>query len=154
MTIEKWLDRLLDDWGLWATAREGSGYRCRSIEGRYRPERVAGEDERVPLRLLDIQACLAVERVVCSPGFPAQARMVLKGWYVLRVSREKIAGKAGIPRASFEHELERSARMLKNNLDKSLLASIIAATNPTDRDDYPALDGGVRTTRQTQARMA
>jgi hypothetical protein len=154
MAIDKAMDRLLDDWGWWVRERVGQHGRCRSIEGRYLPERVAGEEERRPMRLLDVQACLAVERVVCAPGFPAVARLMLKGWYVLRIAREKIAGKAGIPRASFEYELERSVRMLKNNLDKSVLVSIIAATNPTDRDDYPDAIVGVHTSRQSQARLA
>jgi len=151
--IDDAMDRLLDDWGWWARARNGSGYRCRSIEGRYMPERVPGDEDRNPRRVVDEQACLEVERVVCAPGFPVIARLMLKCWYVLRISREKITGKAGIPRAGFHVELARSVTMLKNNLDKKILLSIIAATNPTDRDDFPAY-GGVRTTRETQARLA
>lgn len=151
--IDVSMDRLLDDWGWWARARNGSGYRCRSIEGRYMPKRVPGDEARNPRREVDEQACLAVERAVCAPGFPIMARLLLKGWYVLRISREKIAGKAGIPRAGFDTELARSVTMLKNNLDKKILIPIIAATNPTDRDDYLAY-GGVRTTRETQARLA
>lgn len=152
MAMEKWLDRLLDDWGWWATTRDSSGYRCRSIEGRYRPERVA-DNQQAP-RVVNVQDCLAVERTICNPAFPAQARGLLKGWYVQRHSREKIAGRVGIPRSAFEFELDRAATMLKNRLDKSgHSSSIITATNPTDRDDCPA-SGGVRTTRETQARLA
>lgn len=133
--IEKWLDRLLDDWGWWATARESGGYRCRSIEGHYRPERVADDLQPSRLATLDVQTMLKVERAVCHPNFPHQARALLKGWYVLRASREKIAGKLGIPRSAFEHELWRAATMLKNNLDNGgRLSSMITATNPTDRD--------------------
>jgi hypothetical protein len=154
MAIEKWLDRLLDDWGWWVRERSGGVCRCRSIEGRYLPPRVAGDEKRVASRLVDVASCIHVERVVCSPGFPVVARGMLKGWYVLRTSREKITGKLGIPRAAFELELERAARMLKNNLDNRLqVSSIIAATNPTDRDKYLA-DGEVRTPRETQARLA
>jgi hypothetical protein len=153
MGIDTVMDRVLDDWGWWVRDRMSVGYRCRSIEGRYVRERVPGDEERVPRREVDVEQCLAVERAVCHPDFPHVARGLLKGWYVRRVSREKIAGKLGIPRAAFEYELGRAVTTLKNRLDKIVLLSIIATTNPTDRDEYPAA-GGVRTPGETQARMA
>jgi hypothetical protein len=70
---------------------------------------------------------MAVERTVCSPGFPKQQRGILQGWYVRRVSREKIAGKLGIPRAEFEHELAIAVTMLRNKLDKCGNVSTIRA---------------------------
>lgn len=153
VAIDKAMDRVLDDWGWWVRDRLSVGYRCRSIEGRFVRGRVPGDEERQPRREVDIEQCLAVERVVCHPDFPTVARGLLKGWYVRRVSREKIAGKWGIPRSSFDYELGRAVTMLKNRLDKLALISIISATNPTDRDEYPA-DGGVRTPGKTQARQA
>jgi hypothetical protein len=147
------MERLLDDWGWWVRERLSVGYRCRSIEGRYVHERVPGEEERQPRREVDVEQCLAVERAVCHHDFPAVARGLLKGWYVRRVSREKIAGQLGIPRAAFDLELGRAVTMLKNRLDKIARLSIIAATNPTDRDESPAA-GGVRSPGKTQARQA
>ena len=133
-------DALLDDWGWWVRDRaSGGSSRCRSIEGRYVGPAVPGDDERQPRRMVDVQLCLAVERAVCHPGFPAQARLILKGWYVLRVSREKIAGRAGIPRAAFECELKRAVNILLNRLDKEKSVYKLSATNPIDRDSYPAL---------------
>lgn len=108
------MERLLDDWGWWARQRERAGYRCRSAEGRYRRPRV-GEVEDAP-RVVDVRACLAVERAVCHTDFPGEARTLLKGWYVLRVSREKIAAKAGIPRASFPERLAWAVTVLGNRL--------------------------------------
>jgi len=144
--IDKMMDRVLDDWGWWVRDRMSTPGRCRSIEGRYVRERVPGDDEREPKRAVVIDECIAVERAVCHPSFPAVARGLLKGWYVKRISREKISGKLGIPRASFEHELSKAVSMLKNRLDKFVLTSIIAATNPTDRDESPPV-GGVITSR-------
>ena len=153
MAIDKAMDRVLDDWGWWVRDRAAANSRCRSIEGRYRRERVPGDDEREPRREVWVDECLAVERAVCHPSFPAVARGLLKGWYVKRISKERIAGKLGIPRSAFEHELGRAVTMLKNRLDKLVLVSIIAATNPTDRDKSPP-DGGVRASGKTQARQA
>lgn len=122
------MERLLDDWGWWARQRERGGYRCRSIEGRYRRERVAGEADDPP-RMVDEVACLAVERVVCAPGFPARSRGVLKGWYVLRVSLRQIARLGGFPACEFEGELLRANRMVKNLLDSSARVSSIRTDN-------------------------
>ena len=116
MTVDASMDRALEDWGWWVRDRSGSGFRCRSIEGRYRPERVPGDDEREARRVVDERLCLAVERAVCQPGFPSGARAVLKGWYVQRISREKIAAKAGFPRVAFADRLAWAVAVLRNRL--------------------------------------
>jgi hypothetical protein len=150
--IEKWLDRLLDDWGWWARPRERSGYRCRSIEGRYRPERVA--DVLETPRVVDEQACLAVERVVCNPAFPVRARGVLKGWYVLRVDLCQIARLNGFHHTRFEDELHAAVVMLKNRLDSRERISTIPANNlnPAALVSSPCLMAGAATSSKTQAR--
>ncbi len=124
MAIDTTMDRLLDDWGWWVSHRDSGGYHCRSIEGRYRPPRVPGDEERNPIRMLDERACLNVERAVSHPEFPHLARVLLKGWYVLRISREKIAGKAGIPRSAFEDRLAWAVTMLRNRLDHATRAGL------------------------------
>lgn len=152
MAIEKWLDRLLDDWGWWARQRERSGYRCRSIEGRYRPERVA--DLLETPRVVDEQTCLAVERVVCNPGFPVRARGVLKGWYVLRVDLHQIARLGGFHHSRFEDELHLAVTMLKNNLDRRERSSSIPGNNLNSAAlvSSPCLMAGAVTSSKTQAR--
>jgi hypothetical protein len=112
-------DKALDDWGWWVRARSVPRYRCRSIEGRYRPERVPGDDERTASRVVDERLCLAVERAVCQPGFPDGARVILKGWYVQRTSREKIAAKAGFPRVVFADRLAWAVAVLRNRLSSN-----------------------------------
>jgi hypothetical protein len=110
------VERLLEDWGWWVHDRAGTGYRCRSIEGRYRPERVPGDDEREARRVVDERLCWAVERTVCQPGFPDGARIILQGWYARRISREKIAARAGFPRAAFADRLAWAVAVLRNRL--------------------------------------
>ncbi|MDO9227154.1 MAG: hypothetical protein Q8M09_12500 [Pseudomonadota bacterium] len=149
-----WIERVLDDWGWWARQRERAGYRCRSAEGHYRRERV-GEADDAP-RAVDEVMCLAVERVVCQPGFPARARGVLKGWYVLRVSLRQIARLGGFPACEFEAELHRAQRMVKNLLDNASRATNILTNNPTSADlvSSPCPMAGARTGGKITARQA
>jgi len=114
MRIDMAMERLLDDWGWWARERQSSGYRCRSMEGRYRPERVPDADQAP--RSVDEDACLRVERTVCHTGFPSLARILLKGWYVSRIGGPRIAAMAGIPKATFEAELFRAVTILRNRM--------------------------------------
>ncbi len=118
MGIDKAMDRVLDDWGWWVRDRAVMGYRCRSIEGRYRPERVA--DEVTAPRMVDERLCLNVERTICHPGFPCEARIILKGWYVRRDSPGFITARAGIPRSWFEDRLAWAMRVMRNRLRVSL----------------------------------
>lgn len=117
MRIDAAMERLLDDWGWWVRERGGSGYRCRSIEGRYRREGV-NDGDQVPQapRMVDEAACLRVERTVCHPGFPVLARTLLQGWFVRRDSMGHISARVGIPRAAFDDRLAWSAAILKNRL--------------------------------------
>jgi hypothetical protein len=128
-------ERMLDDWGWWVRGRASTGYRCRSIEGRYRPERVPDADQAP--RMVDEGVCLAVERTVCHPGFPACARVVLKGWYVQRASGPRIAALAGIPRDSFRHELFRAITMFANRMKKVVDIPARASTMPLNESDRP-----------------
>jgi len=116
MTIDKAMDQVLDDWGWWVRDRSGSGYRCRSIEGRYRPERVPGDDERVAARMVDERQCVAVERTICHPAFPREARIILAGWFVRKDSPGFIAAKAGIPRSWLQDRLAWAMRVTRNRL--------------------------------------
>jgi len=116
MGIDKAMDRVLDDWGWWVRDRTGSGYRCRSIEGRYRPERVPGDDERDARRLVNEQQCVAVEKTICHPAFPKEARIILAGWYARRDSPGFIAAKAGIPRSWFQDRLVWARLVVRNRL--------------------------------------
>lgn len=116
MGIDTVMDRMLDDWGWWVRDRSGSGYRCRSVEGRYRPERVPGDDERSARRMVDERVCVAVERTICHPAFPKEARIILAGWYVRRDAPGFIAAKAGIPRSWFQDRLVWAVLVARNRL--------------------------------------
>lgn len=114
--MSQYVDNLLDDWGYWARARASGGLRCRSAESRYRVP--VGPDNVITAapRTVDERLCLAVERTVCNPGFPAEARIILKGWYVRRDSAAYIAGKAGIPRAWFKDRLAWAMKVVSNRI--------------------------------------
>lgn len=149
------MDRVLEDWGRWARQRERAGYRCRSAEGRYRRERLVGDGDETP-RPVDERECLAVERIVCAPSFPARARGVLKGWFVLRVDLRQIARLGGFQASEFEAELHRAKRMVKNLLDSRDLVSSIRGDNLTSAAlvSSPCLMAGARTSGETRARQA
>lgn len=133
MLIGEDMERLLDDWGWWVRDRASNGYRCRSIEGRYRPERVPDADQAP--RMVDEAACLRVERTVCHPGFPALARMLLQGWYVRRASGPRIAALAGIPRSMFEERLVWAALILNNRMKKVVDIQPPATTMPLNESN-------------------
>ena len=117
MPVDVWMDKVLDDWGWWVRDRKGSGYRCCSAEGRYRPERVPGDDERSARRLVDERQCVTVERTICHPGFPKEARIILKGWYVRRDDPRHIVAKAGIPRSWFDDRLTWAVLVARNRFN-------------------------------------
>lgn len=106
----------LEDWAYWVFDRGPAPKTCFSAEGRYRPPK--DDQERKPRRAIDVDDAAIIERCITHPGFPAQARMILKGWYVLRCNSRQIARKAGIPHSRVEEMLGWSARVLRNRLDR------------------------------------
>lgn len=152
--IDEALHGRLEDWAWWVRDRAASGYRCRSAEGRYRPERV-DDERRQPRRLVDAKDALLMERTVSHPEFPIRARELIVGWYILRVSRAQICRRCGVPLAQWEERMGWAGRMLKNRLDILERASYATANNSTPADpvSIPCLVAGIPVS-ETEARKA
>lgn len=127
--IDDALHQRLEDWSWWVADRGRGGYRCLSAEGRYRPPRVA---ERLPTqRVVDVDDAARIERVICHPGFPAQARDMLVSWYVMRASRHQVCRRCGVSLAAFDQQMGLAGRILKNRLDSEARVTYISDHNPT-----------------------
>lgn len=153
--IDEGLHGRLEDWAWWVRDRAAAGYRCRSAEGRYRPERV-DDERRQPRRLVDAQDALLMERTVSQPEFPCLARALLLGWYILRASRPQICRRCGVPLAQWEERMGWAGRMLKNRLDILTRASYATANNSTPADpvSIPCLVAGTAVDERKAARQA
>lgn len=127
MLIDEALHVRLEDWAWWVSERTRQGYKCLSAEGRYRPPRVV-EHQPAP-RVVDAQDAALIERVICHPGFPAQARGLLVGWYVLRASRSQVCRRCGVTQSAFDQQMGLAGRILKNRLDIESRASLHSPNN-------------------------
>lgn len=87
-------DRLVN-WARWARDRP-SAMRCYSLEGRYRPEILRGDEEterRLATVPVDVRDALAVWRAINpANGFPARAAFALAAEYVFRMPPDMFSG--------------------------------------------------------------
>lgn len=95
--------------------------RCKSAEGRYRPEKVKDERERelTAMPEPDHHAGMLAERVISHPNFPALARQMLVGYYVLRAQPRQVCRKCAVPQSQYDSMMGWSANIFKNRLDKA-----------------------------------
>ena len=112
----------LQNWARWARDRPAV-VRCFSLEGRYRPELLRGDEEQerrqasVPV---DVRDALLVYRAVnVAHGFPVRAAFTLAAEYVFKMPQEMFSGymrRHGFPvRYRALHELVNDARYSARN---------------------------------------
>jgi hypothetical protein len=107
----------LDEWGNWARPRFGieAHGTCASAEGRY--ESQYPDDGRKNGLQPDLQAVLAVERVVCTK-LPRLPRELIRRHFVFRSTPKIIVHSLGIHYSKLGDELRRSVLMVRNNLTR------------------------------------
>ncbi len=92
------IEHAIETWARWARDRRGvGGGRCRSAEGRYAPERLAGDteaDRRTAREPLDVRLAVnTFKRINPALGdFPALFYLVLTAEYVLRLEPHAMRG--------------------------------------------------------------
>lgn len=145
----------LEDWAWWVRDRKAGRLRCRSVEGRYRPERVEDDERRAPRRVVDAQDAALIERAISHPDMPRQAHDLLVGWYVLRVSQGQICRRLGVPKSMWDERMGWAARILRNRIDKSVAMPTITGNNlnPADMVSIPCQMAGIPMS-ETEARIA
>jgi len=106
----------IEEWARWVRVRSSLDPRghCRSIEYRYEAQYPDAERSIKPLEH-DLQAVLAVERVVCTK-LPIKPRELIKKHFVLRIPAHDVARSLSIHRAAYADEFKRSVLMVKNSL--------------------------------------
>lgn len=105
----------IEDWANWARPKlcVDSHGRCASAEGRYESEYPdAGRNK--PIKQ-DLQAVLAVERIV-STKLPRIYREIVRRHFVFKHDARVITAHLSIHRSQYGLELKRSVLMVKNNL--------------------------------------
>lgn len=127
----------LKNWARWARDRPAV-VRCFSLEGRYRPELLRGDEEQERRQAsisVDVRDALLVYRAVnVAHGFPARAAFTLAAEYVFRMPPEMFSGymrRHGFPvryRALLElvNDARYSARNAIHRAEHKTLASAIA----------------------------
>lgn len=83
---------MLVDWAAYVRDTIKRGH-CRSIEHRYRPERITDgveEERRSPYRSINHEDARLVEGVVTAPTFPRDDHWILREHYVHRARSEAI----------------------------------------------------------------
>jgi hypothetical protein len=112
--IDKATVERVTNWARWAHTPRGARLSaCMSIEHRYRPERLLGDemdDRRTPALVVDVRDALLVWRAI-SPanGFPTRWYLALSARFVLRLSGYEFAGymrrhKVPVGRTADEHD--------------------------------------------------
>lgn len=127
----------LVNWARWSRDRPAV-VRCYSLEGRYRPELLRGDEEQerrhatVPV---DVRDALRVYRAVnVAHGFPARMAFALAAEYVFRMPPEMFAGymrRRGFPvRHRALAELVNDARYMARNAIARMDHKAIAIASP------------------------
>lgn len=127
----------LVNWARWSRDRPAV-VRCYSLEGRYRPELLRGDEEQerrhatVPV---DVRDALRVYRAVnVAHGFPARMAFALAAEYVFRMPPEMFAGymrRHGFPvRHRALAELVNDARYMARNAIARMDHKAIAIASP------------------------
>ena len=127
----------LVNWARWSRDRPAV-VRCYSLEGRYRPELLRGDEEQerrhatVPV---DVRDALRVYRAVnVAHGFPARMAFALAAEYVFRMPPEMFAGymrRHGFPvRHRALAELVNDARYVARNAIARMDHKAIAIASP------------------------
>lgn len=153
--IDEALHVRLEDWAWWVRDRKAMGMRCRSVEGRYMPERVEDDERRAPRRVVDVQDAATIERAISHPDMPRLAHDLLVGWYVLRVSQGQVCRRCGVPKSAWEERMGWAGRILRNRLDKreNMPTMTVNNLNPADMVSIPCPMAGIPVSA-TEARKA
>jgi hypothetical protein len=116
--IDSETHEMLIDWAIVLRDRPVQGH-CRSIEHRYRPEKLReGEEEerRAPRREIDPEKANMIERIVCAPSFPRFNREFLKAHYIHGLAKQAVCRRLGIRFRDFDFEWYRSVLITRNRL--------------------------------------
>lgn len=109
---------MLIDWAIVIRDYDSPGH-CRSIEHRYKPEELRGdeeEDRRAPDRVVNLHTATTVERVITSPIFPMFNRQFLKAHYLWRARPEAICRHLAVRFRDYEFEWYTSVLIVRNRL--------------------------------------
>lgn len=115
-TVDEVTHEELENWG--RVVRDTPRlYTCYSAEGRWRPPKDDPDRNAQARGDPDVLAGWLVERIICSPMFPREAKLLLAGQYVFHASKGQIGRICGMPWYKCDERIGWAAMIFKNRLD-------------------------------------